>query len=212
MKVYLRIVSEAPMRSSAKEYVTTVEYDKRVLDFISVDGVEPNTAPNARDRRTLTVRNGIRSTSDTLIVFRFIVKLAEVDSTSLLFNGVTPFAWTDGDGKVYPYYTDSVVHVRICSEGGKRLITKTPGTTVLSIQPEPATEEITLRYRTGEQAYARVYALRSTGEMQAMITEGIHTIGEHTSRVVTTGWPSGLYCIVVQTENEMARKTVVVVR
>jgi hypothetical protein len=88
----------------------------------------------------------------------------------------------------------------------------TQTTTTVSIRPEPASDEITLRFTTAGSRYARVYALRSSGEMQAQIADGMHDAGEHTVNVDTRSWPSGVYCIVVQTETDVARKTVVVVR
>jgi hypothetical protein len=88
----------------------------------------------------------------------------------------------------------------------------TQTTTTVSIRPEPASDELTLRFTTAGSRYARVYALRSSGELQAQIADGMHDAGEHTVNVDTRSWPSGVYCIVVQTETDVARKTVVVVR
>ncbi|MFM8437059.1 MAG: WD40/YVTN/BNR-like repeat-containing protein [Candidatus Kapaibacterium sp.] len=82
----------------------------------------------------------------------------------------------------------------------------------LSIRPEPASDELTLRFTVVGSRYARVYALRSSGDIQAQIADGMHDAGEHTVNVDTRSWPSGVYCIVVQTETDVARKTVVVVR
>jgi hypothetical protein len=85
-------------------------------------------------------------------------------------------------------------------------------TASLFIYPEPAGDELTLRFTTVSSGNTRVYAMRSSGEYQTLIADGVHTAGEHLLNVDTRTWASGVYCIVVQTETDVARKTVVVLR
>ncbi|MBL8000116.1 MAG: T9SS type A sorting domain-containing protein, partial [Candidatus Kapabacteria bacterium] len=212
LSVFLRIRREEPVKSTANEYRATIDFDRRVMEYIASDDIRPRKIQQQADRRLLDISSE-RNGRDTLIEMKFIAKLADVDSTSLLFNGTEPFIWSDGGGKVFPSYVDSVVYVRVCKEGGKRLVTKSPGTQLLMMSPNPGgAGTVELTYSVGERTSAELFVTDIHGRKVADIASGEHDMGTHQSTVQTSDWIEGVYMVVLRTPRETVSQKLVVVR
>jgi hypothetical protein len=144
--VILAISAELPTATTASEYEATMQWDSRVLQLISTPEVFFRTTGREDNYFTAKIPEGYRTIGQKeLVRIPFRAKLADVDSTVLVFSGVTAFRWKD-DTKAYPACRDSVVHVRICREGGDRLITKRGMATINGVAPHPTGDVATIVY------------------------------------------------------------------
>ena len=115
------------------------------------------------------------------------------------------------------YGTSDLVRARVSQAGGKRLIgAQAPATapTIVAIAPNPAREEMEVRYRLGEASAAVEMVLvdvRGAEVLHIMRTEPKEA-GEYSLRAALTTLPSGNYTLRITANNRAATATVTVVR
>jgi photosystem II stability/assembly factor-like uncharacterized protein len=127
LQVCLAMGIQEPSRTEAREFQAVIDYDRRILEFLADDNVTPRKSPDKRDRRLLEIQGRRQENQSLLGCIRFIAKQAEADFTSILFNGGSKsFVWADGEGRVYPAYSDSLVRIKLCAEGGTQFVTRAP--------------------------------------------------------------------------------------
>jgi hypothetical protein len=141
-EVIIALGEERPTPTTSTEYEATMQWDARVLELVSTPEVFFRTTGREDNYFTAKVPEGTRSEGQReLIRIPFRAKLADVDSTILVFSGATAFRWKD-DTKAYPACRDSVVKITICRDEAPRLITKRAQATLSMLAPMPVDEHV----------------------------------------------------------------------
>ncbi|MBL7997538.1 MAG: T9SS type A sorting domain-containing protein [Candidatus Kapabacteria bacterium] len=220
MTVTVLVEMEGVMNVSERSWDIQLGYDARVL----------HDRDYPRNRMTksggIPVQATYRAGGDWLVdgdpaimQKTFQCKLGVMDSTLISLkedDGRKGFRWRDTIANERTYYRtrDTMMYVRVCSEGGsKRLITKSPGTQLLMISPNPGgASTVELTYSVGERTSAELFVTDIHGRKVADIANGEHDMGTHRNTVQTTEWTEGVYMVVLRTPRETVSQKLVVVR
>lgn len=194
----------------------SVRYGNQVLTLAPQESAwrrARNTNPKNRSERAILPQTALaRTNSDALAQFHAQVVAGETDTTRV---EIEDMRWQG----VYliEYGTSDLVRARVSQAGGKRLIgAQAPATapTIVAIAPNPAREEMEVRYRLGEASAAVEMVLvdvRGAEVLHIMRTEPKEA-GEYSLRAALTTLPSGNYTLRITANNRAATATVTVVR
>ena len=172
-----------------------------------------NTNPKNRSERAILPQTTLgRTNSDALTQFSVQVVAGETDTTRV---EIEDMRWSG----VYliEYGTSDVVRARVSQAGGKRLIggqAQQPAPTIVAIAPNPAREEIEVRYTlTAASASVELVIVDVRGaEVLSMVRGEAKEAGEYTLRATLTTLPSGNYTIRLSANNRTATASLTVVR
>lgn len=189
---------------AAGRFMTTIQWDSRVLEPISSPGLFYDTTGTYG---IATVLNGYRQQNQReLYRFRFRAKQAEVDTTSIIFSGAKGFIWMD-DRKAYPALLDSVVRVRVCTDGGPQLIGRIVKSRLVSMSPNPASDYIDVMFNIVSDSRLRI--VNSIGNV--MIDLALSATDQVTSRTIDVSqFPSGSYQVILSAHGDVQNALLVV--
>jgi WD40 repeat protein len=197
LQVCLKIGIQEPNQTKARDFKSVIDYDRRVLEFIADDNVTPRKSPDKRDRRLLEIEGSRQENQPVLGCIRFIAKQGEADYTSILFNGGDKsFVWTDGEGRVYPAYSDSLVRIILCQEGGTQFVKRAPRKTqLLSVAVKAFQAKVQYFQKAGDMPqmlitdlYGRIHSIKQ-----------IHSVSTDTEGFTEIEIPGhGVYLIILR--------------
>ncbi|MBD1204730.1 MAG: IPT/TIG domain-containing protein, partial [Rhodobacteraceae bacterium] len=163
-----------------------------------------NTNPKNRSERAILPQTALgRTNSDVLAQFMVQVVAGETDTTRV---EIEDMRWSG----VYliEYGTSDLVRARVSQAGGKRLIgaQAQPAPTIVAIAPNPAREEIEVRYTLAEaSASVELVIVDVRGsEVLSMVRGEAKGAGEYTLRAALTTLPSGNYTLRLSANNRTA--------
>jgi len=193
--VILSIGTESPTITTAQQYEATMQWDARVLELISSPEVFFRTTGREDNYYTAKVPEGQRAPGQTqLIRIPFRAKLGEIDSTVLVFSGAIAFRWKD-DTKAFPACRDSVVHVKICDDGGRRLITKRTFAQIVGIAPHPVDDRTNIFVDASGTMHCEVEIIDALGTVARHTDLGTVNGGRSSMSVDMSGLQSGPYIV-----------------
>ena len=172
-----------------------MQWDSRVLEIVSTPEVFFRTTGREDNYFTAKVPEGTREPGQTeLIRIPFRAKLADVDSTVLVFSGATAFRWKD-DTKAYPACRDSVVNIRICREGGERLLTKRGSINIQGIAPHPAGDQASVVFSATQPVSATLQIVDPLGTVLQSRQLTITHAGPQSILIDLQDLPSGPFMV-----------------
>jgi hypothetical protein len=193
--VILALGEERPTPTTSTQYEATMQWDGRVLELISTPEVFFRTSGREDNYFTAKVPEGERQADQReLIRIPFRAKLADVDSTVIVFSGATAFRWKD-DTKAFPSCRDSVIAVRICREGGERFITKRALATIIAVTPHPVSAETQITINTTAPANLSIDVIDPLGGVVRRQALGRVATGETIVPLDLSSLPPGPYVI-----------------
>ncbi|MFP4528762.1 MAG: choice-of-anchor D domain-containing protein [Candidatus Kapaibacterium sp.] len=98
----------------------------------------------------------------------------------------------------------------ICDQGGLRLFDPFTAAALAAPGPNPASEGISINFKTSERGYTRIILVDSYGRTAAEIFDGIPEPGSHSEYFPTGNLSSGVYFIIMQTPTQNFRQSIII--
>jgi hypothetical protein len=153
-----------------------------------------NTSAKNRSERVLMPQTALSPNSGSVLAqFRVQVVAGETDTTTIEIEDIR---WL---GVYLIEYEIGGVRSRVSEAGGKRLIggvgVNAPPT-IVAIAPNPARDEVEVRYTLPTEGEVRLVVLDARGmEVMALVGDERQQAGEYSIRRAVTGLPSGNYTL-----------------
>ncbi|MFN8358312.1 MAG: choice-of-anchor D domain-containing protein [Candidatus Kapaibacterium sp.] len=201
LQVYLRIKDEQPQASKATKFIANMQYDSRVLQWLPRSRQYNDEDSKRTNYWSLNVQEKRRFQGNPrLDTLMFLVKLADVDSTSLIFNDSTAFIWTDANGKVFPACRDSIVYIKVCKDGGtSQLIRFATPDVIKQVAPNPSGGTTTVSLSIGIAGACTVTLLDIFGRVHDEVVYPFLPSGDHILKFDNSSIENGTYYLVMKT-------------
>jgi len=212
--VFLRIKDEQPQASKATKFIANMQYDSRVLQWLPRSRQFNDEDSKRTNYWSLNVQEKRRFQGNPrLDTLMFLVKLADVDSTSLVFSDSTAFIWTDANGKVFPACRDSIVYIKVCNDGSaKQLIRFAKPDMIKQVAPNPSVSTSTITLSMGIAGQCSVKLIDIFGrEIQAVEYARLPE-GDHQLQFDNTQLETGTYYVVMKTGFAVSTQKISIVR
>jgi len=196
------VQSKNLQRVKAKSFEAVIRYNVHVLESKQWSGVRNG------DSMRITVKGTLQS-NDTLLSIPFLTKLGNAEYTPLI---IEKFSWLESPGTNNIVRNGRVNFTGICHEGDStRLVFSSAPTALLSVFPNPANDEATLRFQVGEQGQTEIALVDLNGRVVTSVYSGkIDRLGEYTEKVNVSELSSGLYYAVLRTRTRTQVHQVIV--
>ncbi len=130
-----------------------------------------------------------------------VAGLGSVSETSM---DIIEFGFYDKTGNIVEYDAEKQSGIfkllGICPEGGNRLVNPRAGAVELSVQPQPATDEIVITFWLDEEGPTKLFIADLLGNIVKTIIDADNkTYGLCTIKASVGSLPSGVYMLVLQT-------------
>ncbi|MBK9246590.1 MAG: T9SS type A sorting domain-containing protein [Ignavibacteria bacterium] len=212
--VFLRIKDEQPQASKATKFIANMQYDSRVLQWLPRSRQYNDEDSKRTNYWSLNVQEKRRFQGNPrLDTLMFLVKLADVDSTSLVFSDSTAFIWTDANGKVFPACRDSIVYIKVCKDGGiSQLIRFAKPDMVKQVAPNPSIGNSTITLSMGITGPCSVSLNDIFGRVIQEVNYPILTEGDHTLQFNNASLETGTYYVVMKTGFAISTQKISIVK
>lgn len=179
----------------ASSFRASIQYEKSLLAPVDRSLVKSV----GKDSAYLEIHGNIGKDS-VLYPIEFIAGLGANESTSI---DITDFKWLDETGKEIEYDTEtesgSFKLLGVCREGGARLVNPTGKADILSLAPNPATDEITVTVNKIEEGESFIVIYNSLGAEAGRIALSGAPLGEKEVKISLASYPRGAYFVRFQT-------------
>jgi hypothetical protein len=157
-------------------------------------------------------------TGDTLYNYTFTVKLADIDSTVLLFKDDSrrkAFEWVGlNDTNVFiQRLRDSVVHIKVCKDGGSQFI-RYSGTTdkIKTIAPNPSIGNTSITLSMGITGECSVSLIDVFGRVIQEVHYPKLLEGDHSFQFEDSLLETGTYYVVMRTRFAVSSQKISIIK
>jgi hypothetical protein len=211
--VFLRIKDEQPTESKAVEFIAAMQYDARVLQWIPRNRQFNDDDSKRTNYWSLNMQKKRRfKGNNQLDTLQFLVKLADVDSTALIFTDSTAFTWTDSFGKVFPACRDSVVYIKVCKEGGKQFVKFANPDGIKTIAPNPSAGNSHITLSIGIEGECTVSLIDIFGRVIQEVQYARLPAGDYSMQFDDSLLETGTYYVVMKTGYNLSSQKISIVR
>ncbi len=200
------------IRAAQPTFSGTLRWNPNVLQLAPNErGVRPVRMEGSTTAtlRTFTIPTTFWSgRTSTLLTLQARVVAGNTDVTPLELE---TFRW--GAGTVFADSLESSTFTaKVCTAGGKRLVTSAKATQLAAIAPNPAKDEVSIPYTLREDGFVEIALVDMHGKTAQLLLSEEQTAGEYTITKALKNVPSGAYTVRLSTQNGVVTKRVSVVR
>jgi hypothetical protein len=207
IKLILEKVKPEGIKAIASRYSATIKFQKTILTPL-----DQRKISEFRNDSTLVKVEGELPNSNTLISIPMMAGLGTVEETTL---EISDFKLIDNMGEELEYNVEyrygTFKLLGICREGGTRLINPTGKAEILSIMPNPASEDIEIKVNLIEDGATLVSVYNSNG-MKIKEYSIIGETGQKTINLNARDFSNGLYFIQLQTPTVLENKKLMIIK
>ncbi|MCX6148057.1 MAG: choice-of-anchor D domain-containing protein [Candidatus Kapabacteria bacterium] len=128
-----------------------------------------------------------KTLGDTLALIKFVVALGNTDNFYLTFENPKAI----GDDAVFSLLNGHFILTGICNDGGERLLNGTTQSSLLSIYPNPVSNEIELKYSNVDNGFAEFKMTNLIGEV--VLSTQLEKIQNGKLKLEIKNLPTGQY-------------------
>lgn len=187
-----------------RNFTAVISYNRSVV-FIPDGQVDC-----LREECRMTVQ-GVYQGSDTLLSIPMVATLGMTDRSELRFES---FRWTDAVLTTETNTVDGSVQINgICEEGALRLYVASDFGYSLAVRPNPADSRVMVEFGLAEPATVRIELISVTGNrIGYVLPPTAYSEGHYAVWYDVSTLPSGVYYVVLQTDNARIQQRLDVVR
>ncbi len=219
VNLLLKIVdSKNTSLTTSSRFEATILYDSQILTSVrkvclgNDDCIplifQPEYLSGRYDIQIYTKEAKYR-TDNILLSYNTKATLGRTDSTRLIIQS---FKWLD-DPILALKINDGVLYVKPCLADGKRLIDfKGSNSAINTLYPNPPNEGLTIDFNILEDGITKLYITDMIGEKRQSIIDAQMTSGNHIINTNVKDLESGVYNIILQTQNEVLKQRLIIVK
>ncbi|MFA6571425.1 MAG: T9SS type A sorting domain-containing protein [Bacteroidota bacterium] len=141
-----------------------------------------------------------------LTEIKFLTMLGDSECTDLHLETLT---W---DGYEFALNKTCRVCVKLCEEGGKRLILSTPESYLTTLNPNPVLSHAKIKYGLIEDGITKIYVIDVYGKQVKNFINEFKKTGEYSETLDLSALADGIYFLVMQTPSKTIVKKFAVTR
>jgi hypothetical protein len=191
------------VESGARTSVTQIRYRSSLLKLLNPVQQEVRIGQES----VVSISSVLRPGNDTLAVMEFLAMLGDVDSTVLHFES---HAWNEA--AVLVTAVDGLFRLKICREGGARLIDGSKRTALLQNRPNPFNAATSIEFETAEKGMTKVSVFDMLGRVVAEPLRAELEPGKYSIAFNSGSLPSGTFIYVLETPSQRMYKLMEIIK
>jgi hypothetical protein len=203
----LLLASSSDLSDTTIAFTAGIRFDHIVLaplfafDTTAIDGRE--FVARIHGSRSDTIKTGALATLD------FVVLLTDTACSNI---SLEYFAWNDDPVAVGIEEASCIACVKICREGGERLIEMEGQVSLMQNQPNPFNSTTRIEYEIIERGHTELSVYDANGRRVVMLVNGDIEPGRYAVSFDAGELPSGMYFCVLKTPRIMKSRAMIITK